>query len=166
MLFYGGETQPSPRCRVAMRFCPPSRCPMCNARRYAVLFVFLFLGSVLPALAQFDAATVLGTVRDVSGAVVPGAKVTLTSAGTGISVIKTSNEDGNYEFPAVRPGTYVVTAEKSGFSLALVDNVQVQVAARLRVDLQMAVGQVTEKVQVTAASPLVETDSSERGQVI
>jgi hypothetical protein len=139
---------------------------MRDARRCAVLFVFLFLGSVLTAAAQFDAATVLGTVRDASGAVVPGAKVTLTSAGTGISVVKTSAEDGNYEFPAVRPGTYVVTAEKDGFSMALVDNVQVQVAARLRVDLNMAVGQVTEKVQVTASTPLVETDSSERGQVI
>ena len=70
------------------------------------------------------------------------------------------------EFPAVKPGIYVVTAEKTGFALALVDNVQVQVGARLRVDLQMPVGQVTEKVEVTASSPLVETDSSQRGQVI
>src|SRR5262249_6284308 len=59
-----------------------------------------------------------------------------------------------------------VTAEKQGFAIALVDNVQVQVAARLRVDLQMAVGQVTEKVEVTASSPLLETDSSQRGQVV
>ena len=61
---------------------------------------------------------------------------------------------------------YVVTAEKTGFALALVDNVRVQVGARLRVDLQMPVGQVTEKVEVTAAQPLLETDSSQRGQVI
>jgi hypothetical protein len=139
---------------------------MCNARRFTLLLVFILVGSPLPALAQFDAATVLGTVRDASGAVVPGAKVTLTSASTGISVVKTSNEDGNYEFQAVRPGGYVVTAEQTGFSMALVDNVLVQVGARLRVDLQMAVGQVSEKVQVTASTPLVETDSSERGQVI
>ena len=73
---------------------------------------------------------------------------------------------GNYEFVAVPVGVYLVTAEKNGFSIALVDNVQVQVGARLRVDLQMAVGQVTEKVEVTAASPLLETDTSQRGQVI
>jgi hypothetical protein len=139
---------------------------MRNVRASALLFVFLFLASAVPALAQFDTATVLGTVRDTSVAVVPGAKVTLTNAATGISSVKMSGDDGNYEFAAVRPGGYVVTAEKDGFSMALVDNVQVQVAARLRVDLQMAVGQVTEKVQVTASSPLVETDSSERGQVI
>jgi hypothetical protein len=118
------------------------------------------------ALAQFDTATVVGTVRDVSGAIVPQAKVTLTAVDTGISVVRTSTNDGNYEFPAVKPGTYVVTAEKSGFAVALVDNVQVQVGARLRVDLQMAIGQVTEKVEVSARSPLVETDSSQRSQVI
>ena len=68
--------------------------------------------------------------------------------------------------PRSSPGMYVVTAEKTGFALALVDNVQVQVGARLRVDLQMPVGQMTEKVEVTAAQPLLETDSSQRGQVI
>jgi hypothetical protein len=126
----------------------------------------LFLLSASAAFAQFDSGTVVGTVRDTSGAVVPGAKVTLTSVATGISVSKTSTDDGNYEFPAVKPGMYVVTAEKTGFALALVDNVQLQVGARLRVDLQMPVGQITEKVEVSASSPLVETDSSQRGQVI
>src|SRR5262245_53864368 len=92
-------------------------------------------------LAQFDTATVVGTVRDGSGAVVPQAKVTLTAVETGISAVKSSTNDGNYEFPAVKPGTYIVTAEKTGFAVALVDNAQVQVGARLRVDLQMAVGQ-------------------------
>jgi hypothetical protein len=130
------------------------------------LFVLALTFGAAPALAQFDTATVVGTVRDTSGAVVPGAKVTLTNAGTGISLVKQSAADGNYEFPAVRPGTYVVTAEQVGFAMALVDNVQIEVGARRRVDLQMPVGQVTEKVEVTASSPLLETDSSQRGQVI
>ena len=97
------------------------------------------------ASAQFDTATVVGTVRDASEAVVPGAKVTLTAVETGISAVKMSAADGNYEFPAVRPGTYVVTAEKTGFAVALVDSVQVQVGARLRVDLQMPVGQLSRR---------------------
>ena len=59
------------------------------------------------AFAQFDTATVVGTVRDTSKAVVPGAKVTLTAVDTGISVVKTSGSDGNYEFPAVKPGQKV-----------------------------------------------------------
>jgi hypothetical protein len=126
----------------------------------------VFLGGAGSAAAQFDTASVVGNVRDVSGAVVPDAKVTLSSATTGISLVKTSTADGNYEFPAIKPGVYVVTAEKTGFAMALVDNVQVQVGARLRIDLQMPVGQVSEKIEVTAAQPLVETDSSQRSQVI
>jgi Carboxypeptidase regulatory-like domain/TonB-dependent Receptor Plug Domain len=108
------------------------------------------------ASAQFDTASVVGTVRDSSGAVVPEATVTLTNTATGVSFVKISNGEGNYEFVTVKPGIYLVTAEKTGFALALVENV----------DLQMAVGQLTEKVVVTAASPLIETDTSQRGQVI
>jgi hypothetical protein len=106
------------------------------------------------AMAQFDTGSVVGTVRDSSSAVVPGATVTLTNTQTGIAVVKTTGADGNYEFFTVRPGVYLVTAEKSGFAIALVENVQVQVAARLRVDLQMAVGGVSEKVKVKASAPL------------
>jgi Carboxypeptidase regulatory-like domain/TonB-dependent Receptor Plug Domain len=134
--------------------------------RLVLACLCIFVLSATDALAQFDTATVVGTVRDTSGSVVPSAKVTLTSVETGIAVVKTSSGDGNYEFAAVKPGLYVVTAEKTGFAIALVDNVQVQVGARLRVDLQMPVGQLTEKVEVTATSPLIETDSSQRGQVI
>ena len=70
------------------------------------------------------------------------ATVTLTGVDTGISVTRISGDNGSFEFPAVRPGRYVVTAEKTGFALAMVENVLVQVGARLRVDLQMPVGQV------------------------
>jgi hypothetical protein len=128
-----------------------------------VLALFLTASA---ASAQFDSATVVGTVRDASSGVVPAATVTLTGVETGISVTRTSNDNGSFEFPAVRPGVYVVTAEKAGFAMAMVENVVVQVGARLRVDLQMSVGQVSEKVEVTASSPLMETDSSQRGQVI
>ena len=126
--------------------------------RFVSLCICVLLLTASAAFAQFDSATVLGTVRDTSNAVVPAAKVTLTGVETGISIVRTSSGDGNYEFSAVKPGKYVVTAEKSGFAIALVDNVQVQVGARLRVDLQMPVGQLTEKVEVTAVTPLVETD--------
>ena len=134
--------------------------------RLVLACLCIFVLSATSALAQFDTATVVGTVRDTSGSVVPSAKVTLTSVETGITIVRTSSGDGNYEFAAVKPGLYIVTAEKTGFAIALVDNVQVQVGARLRVDLQMPVGQITEKVEVTATSPLIETDSSQRGQVI
>src|SRR5258706_8481877 len=112
------------------------------ACRASLLVLIFLLGAGIPrASAQFDTATVVGTVKDASGATVPDAKVTLTNTETGVSVVRTTTNDGTYEFGTVRPGIYIVSAEKSGFALALVDNVQVQVAARLRVDLSMSIGQ-------------------------
>ena len=88
--------------------------------------------------AQFDTASVVGTVRDQSGASIPGAKVTLKNTATSISLTRTTAPDGNYEFATVRPGMYLVTAEMTGFAMALTENVQVQVGVRMRVDMQLA----------------------------
>ena len=133
-------------------------------RQMIVPVLWLLFAS--PAWAQFETASVVGTVRDSSGAVVPGAAVTLTAVETGVSTSRTTNDSGLYEFVTVRAGLYIVTAEKAGFSSALVDNLQVQVGGRQRVDLSLEVGRVSERIQVTASSPLVEHDSSQRGQVI
>ncbi len=140
---------------------------MISRVRGAALFCLILLfACASSARAQFETASVVGTVRDQSGAVVPDAKVTLTNTATGVSLTRTTTGDGTYEFVTVKGGIYLVTAEKSGFSIALTDNVQVQVGARLRVDMQLAVGQLSEKVVVTGSSPLIETDSSQRSQVI
>ena len=133
---------------------------------HGVIAALLLLAAAAPVAAQFETATIVGTVRDTSGAVVPGATVTLTNTATGVAASRTTATNGSYEFFTVRDGIYVLTAEKAGFSLALVDNVQAQVGARLRVDLQLPVGQVSEKVEVTASVPLLDTESSQRGQVI
>src|SRR5439155_12997375 len=134
--------------------------------RWLALALCLLFAAAGPAAAQFETASVVGMVRDASTAVVPDTTVTLTNTATGVSLKKTTDAQGGYEFFAVKTGRYVVTAEKSGFAIALVDNVEVQVGARLRVDLQMTVGQLAERVEVTAAAPLLETESSQRGQVI
>src|SRR5688572_15063602 len=104
-------------------------------RALLCLCVLAFVAA--PAWAQFETGTVVGTLKDSTGAVVPGAKVTLTNTQTGVTVERTSDANGNYEFFTVRPGTYVITGEKEGFSIALVDNVLVTVGARQRVDLNM-----------------------------
>jgi hypothetical protein len=129
-----------------------------------VLFVALLIST--PAFAQFETATVVGAVKDSTGGVVPGAKVTLTNTQTGVSAERLSDANGSFEFFNVRIGTYVVTAEKEGFSIALTDNVQVTVGARQRVDLSMAVGRLSEKVEVSARAVLLQTDSSDRSQLI
>jgi hypothetical protein len=127
----------------------------------AVLLLF-----ATPSLAQFETATVVGTVRDTTGAVVVDARVTLTNRDTGVAIERLSDANGNYEFFTVRIGAYVISAEKPGFSIALADDVQVTVGARQRVDLTMKVGEVTETVRVSASAVLLQTDSSERSQVI
>ncbi len=132
----------------------------------ALLALIALLALAAPVSAQFETASIVGTVKDATGAVVPGAKVTLTNTATGVTAERVSDANGNYEFFTVRIGSYLITAEKAGFSIALVDNVQATVGARQRVDLSMAVGQLTETVQVSSRVILLQTDSSDRSQVI
>ena len=133
----------------------------------AVLCLILVAGwRPTSTFAQFDAATVLGAVRDSSGAVVPGATVTLKNAATGIVATAVTDEHGDYQFLNVRIGTYSVRAELQGFSVAEAENFSVTVNARQRVDLTLKIGSVGETIVVTGAAKLLETESSDRGQVI
>jgi hypothetical protein len=129
-----------------------------------VVFVACVL-AVAPSFAQFDTAEVLGSIRDQSGAVVPLAALTLLSEDTGLVAKTTADENGNYTFSNVKIGAYKVTAEASRFSKAATD-ITVNVGARQRVDLVLQVGGVSETVEVVDAAAVLETDSSERGQVI
>jgi len=131
-----------------------------------VLFALLSLLLASPAAAQFETATVLGTVRDTSGAVVAGATVTLLNNGTGLSSTKSTDAAGNYEFFTVPIGVYKLTAELAGFSPAVADHVKVNIGSRQRIDLVLGTAGVTETVEVTAQVSLLETDSSQRGQVV
>jgi hypothetical protein len=144
----------------------PRGLPVCKPIKIMLFVLLAVCGSVSSARAQFDTATVLGTVRDNTGGVVPGATVTLTGLDTGISSTKVTDENGNFEFTTVRIGRYKVTAELTGFSVALADNVQATVGARQRVDLQLTPGSMQETVEVVGAATRLETDTSERGQVI
>src|SRR4029450_12292454 len=101
-----------------------------------------------------------------SGGVIPGATVTLKNVSTGITATAVSDEHGSYQFLNVRIGTYNVRAELQGFSVAEADTFPVTVNARLRVDLTLTVGNVGETVVVEGAAQLLETESSDRGQVI
>ena len=141
---------------------------MKHSRLPVVFFLALVAWLLLPTTgyAQFDTATVLGTVRDASGAVVPNAAITLKNSENGTIAMATSDAEGNYQFLNVRIGTYKVSAELQGFATAVADNIQVTVNARQRVDLALRAGLVTEMVVVTDTAQLLETESSDRGQVI
>jgi hypothetical protein len=133
-----------------------------------ILPLLLALTTLLPATAaaQFETAAVVGTAKDRSGAVVSQAKVTLTNVDTGVSATTETDVVGNFEFFNVRIGRYLVTTEKAGFSMAMADNVNVSIGARQRVDMTLDVGAVTETVNVSGAASMLETDTSERGQLI
>ncbi|MFN0124799.1 MAG: TonB-dependent receptor domain-containing protein [Blastocatellia bacterium] len=135
-----------------------------------LLFLFhiciMLLAATTTALAQFDTATVLGTINDPSGAVVPQATITLRNIATGVTATAQTDGNGSYQFNNVRIGVYQLSAEAPGFAKAQTDNIQVTVNARQRVDISLKAGAVTETVMITGAAPLLETESSDRGQVI
>ena len=131
-----------------------------------VRLVLTIVLAALPVQAQFETAAVLGTVRDQAGAVLAGARVTLRNTATGITATTTTDGNGDYSFPSVKIGVYRVTAELQGFSTGAVDRVTVTVEARQRVDVTLQVGATTEVVTVTGQAPLLETESSSKGQVI
>lgn len=131
-----------------------------------LLLLFSALFGPEAAVAQFDTAAVLGTVRDAKGGAIQDAKITVRNAATGIASATTTDAQGDYIFPALKIGTYEVRGELTGFSAAVAANVNVTVNARQRVDLTLQVGQVSEVVDVIATAPLLEADSSSKGQVI
>ncbi|HEY1336312.1 MAG TPA: TonB-dependent receptor, partial [Bryobacteraceae bacterium] len=135
-----------------------------TARYGAVLLLILAIPSLI--WAQFDTGTILGAVRDPSGAVIPGVTITLRNTQTSITATAQTDEQGNYQFGNLRIGNYEVSAEKTGFAKSVVPSIQLVVNARQRADIVLQVGGVTDKVVVTGSVALLETDSSEKGQVV
>ena len=119
-----------------------------------------------PLLAQSTYGTVSGVVTDSSGAVVEGAHVTLTSLDTGRKLEQDTVTDGLYTFTNLFPGRYKVTAEKTGFKRTEQSDVVVQVQQTSRIDLTMQLGEVTQTVEVSGETPLLQTDTSSLGQVV
>jgi hypothetical protein len=118
------------------------------------------------AFSQVDTGSITGTVTDQSGAVVPGAKVTLTNTGTSFTVSTETGSSGTYIFIPIRIGTYTVQAEKQGFQTILRTNITVEVQQQVVVDFALQAGQVVQTVEVTAAAPLLQVEGASVGQVI
>lgn len=132
-----------------------------------VISCLIMLALAPAALAQFDTATVLGTVTDSTGAAIARATVTLRNTATGVTVTAITDENGNYQIFNVKIGQYSVSAEAPGFAKALAENIKVTVNARQRVDLALKAGAVTETVTISADNlQLLETETSDRGQII
>ncbi len=109
---------------------------------------------------------ITGVVSDQTGATVAGATVTATNLGTTAARTTSTNEAGNYSFPALAPGMYTLRVEKTGFKTVSRPNIELQVQMIARVNFDMQVGQVSESVEVSAQAALLTSETATVGTVI
>jgi hypothetical protein len=135
-------------------------------QRFSIPILVLLAALSVSASAQTVTGTIVGTVFDQSGAVLPGVTITVANSATGVSKTAVTNEAGLYSVPFLQPGNYSVSAELTGFKKQVISGIKVEVEQRVRVDASLAVGQVSETVEVQSTAPLLETETSSVGHVI
>ena len=130
-------------------------------RRFVASILFPLLGWT-----QVPTAELTGMVTDPTGAVVAGAQIVITSAGTNAQRSTLTNDAGIYIAPALQPGTYSVRITKPGFRAAQRGDILLQVSQTARLDVQLEVGNVTETVEISALAEILDTDTTTVGTVI
>ncbi len=128
--------------------------------------VFALLGMAATLGAQTATGQITGTVKDSTGAVVPGVAITVHSDLTGLTRTATTNPSGDYSFPLLPVGPYAVSAALQGFSVAKQSGIRLNVDQVARVDLTLALGDKTETVEVQAVAVAIDTETATVGQVI
>jgi hypothetical protein len=131
-----------------------------------ILSLFFFITDARIAFSQVDQGTISGVVQDTTGAVIPGAQVTLTNVGTTLSLHTKSDASGLFSFPPAKVGNYRLAAAAPGFSRTLHENIHLDVQGKLNISLTLAPGATSDTVTVTAAPSLLQTQSGAVGQVI
>jgi hypothetical protein len=138
-----------------------------RALRFAVLAcLWIPLAQTRYAYSQVDEGAITGTVQDSTGAVVPNADVTLLNTDQGISLQTRSNGSGTFTFSPVRIGHYTLTVVAPGFVKTMQNNLTVNVAQVLQVNVSLKPGGATETVEVNTAPPVLQTEEASVGQVI
>ena len=139
------------------------------ARLRPVFLVTLFelsLASVTLINAQTAGGIIQGIITDSQNAAIPNAEVTATNLETEVTVTTATNSSGLYEFPALNPGQYKITAKMQGFSSYTRSDIDLKMSQRLRVDIALVVGAVQQEIQVTGTPTVVDTDSAKVQHVI
>jgi hypothetical protein len=140
--------------------------PRAFSLRFALLLPFALVLAPSAARAQVDAGSIVGTVTDGQGGVLPGATVVATQEGSGFKMTETTNSRGQFTFPNLKIGRYVITAEMSGFKKAVRSGLQLHVQERLQADFKLDVGAMTEEVTVTGEAPILNTQTGDMGYVV
>ncbi len=136
--------------------------------RICWLFLLLTAMSLAPTtgITQTYYGSVVGTVTDSSGSALVGLTVALTNQGTAERKTLPTNSHGDFQFVNVPPGIYTLDVEGPGFKRFRRDSFQVEVQSVVRIDAAMQIGEVSQVVDVTAQTPLIESDTTSLGQVI
>ena len=129
-------------------------------------FAFLVTGFAVVAYAQVDTGSISGTVKDSGGSVIVDATVTITNPSSGASVTTKTNQDGFYTVVDLRPGTYNVATTAPGFQAITKTGIDLRLQDRLAINFDLQVGQALTSIQVQAAAPALETETSSLGQVV
>jgi len=132
----------------------------------ALIVAVIFGMTAISGNAQSTHGTILGTITDQSGAVLPDTVVTLINQATGTKMEATSNGSGYYQFVDVAPSTYTINVTKQGFKALTRPGIVLPTQARIQVDLSLTVGASTETVEVTASTPLIQADNVSLGTVV
>ena len=133
--------------------------------RLTRISIFILLLS-LTIIGQTNRGGISGTVTDASGSAVPGAKVTVTNAGTNQSVTLTTSDSGAFSANSLEPVIYRVTVEAANFKTAVVENIKVDTASIQSVNVSLDAGNIAEKVTIEAEAPLINTETGTTGQTI
>jgi hypothetical protein len=126
----------------------------------------LFGVFAVAALAQTDTGSITGVISEISNAVISGAAVQVRSAGTNNITAAKTNEKGFYFVPDLRPGTYTISVAHPGFKAGIREGFTLHVGQTARIDFRMEIGSASDKVTVTAGASVLETETSDRGEVI
>jgi hypothetical protein len=135
-------------------------------RKVSLFQLLVILIGITGLQAQTNYGTIVGTVTDPSTAVLPGVAMTLTNNGTSATQTTTTGDSGTYSFVNLNPGSYSVTATQKGFNAFTRSGVDVQIGGATRVDIALAVGDVSQTTTVTATTTDLHTDSSSLEGVI
>jgi hypothetical protein len=141
-----------------------------NRNRLKVAMLILLIGvtfcRVDIVFSQATSGTILGRVTDPQEATVPQATVSAKNKETGLTQTAETNDNGDYVLANLPPGTYTLTITKDGFTTAVSDDNKLVIDQKLRLDIRMALGNVSDKVTVTAEAPLLQTQNTETSQVV
>src|SRR5688572_3722894 len=137
-------------------------------RRFPTWFGTLAMALLMlsSASAQSFKATVVGQITDANGAVIPGATVTIVDKDTARSLTATSNDEGSFTISQIPPGNYEVRVEATNFKRSVQNDLVLETDKTQRLNITLEAGNVSEMVQIVAAAPVINSETSDKGEVI